>query len=152
MNSPVRVSADEAGNIISQSSNPEYGYIRLVQTKHIIDDNGFLRNREVSALLQGSMEDLQGMKLKAGQEVPGKIIIKESLSPFNFKSAQRDLKVAGATGIQCTLDGNPIYRKTVYSTASNAEDVFVQHDNVEELRAAYNSQEKVSTSDEDFNL
>jgi hypothetical protein len=74
-----------------------------------------------------------------GQELPGKILIKESLEPFSSKNPERDLKVAGDTGIVCRLEGNPIYRRTYYSVSSNAEDTFIQHDNVEELRAAYDA-------------
>ena len=149
MNSNVKVTADEAGNVISQSKNPEYGYVRLVQDKTLIDDTGFLRKKEVSALLQGKMEDLISLNLKAGAELEGKIVIKESLTPFNINNPQADLKVAGSTGIPCTLQGSPIYRETVYSNASNASDTLIKHDNVEELRAAFDAQ-KVTV--EDFNL
>ncbi len=149
---PVRVSADEAGSIISQSSNPEYGYIRVVQEKPV-DKDGFVKFREVSALIQGTIEDLQKLDLKAGDELEGKIIVKESLVPFNMGNPQRDLKVAGTTGIPCTLDGEPIYRKTVYTSAANAEDSYIEHDNIEELRAAYNlSQSSKASIEEDFNL
>jgi hypothetical protein len=47
------------------------------------------------------------------------------------------LKIAGDTGIICSVEGQPIYRKTIYSSASNAEDVLIKHDNVDELRTAF---------------
>jgi len=142
MNSKVKVVANATtGAIVNVSeNNPEYGYIRMEQTKPIVDDNGFLKPRTISTLLQGSVEDLQAMSFFAGQEIEGKIQIKESLEPFSTKSPERDLKKAGATGIVCTQGGSPIYRKTVFDMSGSKTDIFVQHDNVEELRAAYEAQ------------
>ena len=86
------------------------------------------------------------------------ILIKESLIPFNAKNPERDLKIAGDTGIVCRLEGLPIYRKTYYSTKANVDDIFVQHDNKEEIKSAFNGSMK-SNSDalqkaaaEDFDI
>lgn len=145
MNSKVKVVADATGAIVNVSpNNPEYGYVRFEQVKSIIDDNGFLRRRSISTLVHGNVEELQAMNFYSGQELPGAIIIQESLAPFNAKAPQRDLKIAGETGIVCTLDGQPIYRRTMYSAALNAQDTLVKHDNVEQLRNAYAEQTKVS--------
>jgi len=146
MNSKVKVIAiNETGSVINQSTtNPEYGHIRLEQSRTMVDDNGFLRRKVVSTLLHGTMDELQATGFYAGQELPGNIVIKESLEPFNAKNPERDLKIAGETGIICKVGDSPIYRKTVYSSASNAEDTLVQHDNVAELRAAYEMQAKSS--------
>ncbi len=142
MNSKVKVAANATtGAVVNVSeNNPEYGYIRLEQTKAIVDDNGFLKPRTISTLLQGTVEDLQSLSFIAGQEVEGKIQIRESLEAFNQKSPERDLKKAGETGIICTLEGSPIYRKTTYDMSGSKKDTFVQHDNVAELRAAYDAQ------------
>jgi hypothetical protein len=141
MNAKVKVIADANGVVINQSvNNPEYGYVRLEQTRTVIDDNGFLRRKAVSTLIQGEVTVLQASGFYAGQELPGNIIIKESMEPFSKKNPERDHKVAGETGILCTVEGAPIYRKTVYTTASNASDVTIKHDNVDELRAAYATQ------------
>ena len=147
MNSNVKVVANATtGAVVNVSeNNPEYGYIRLEQTKAIVDDNGFLKPRTISTLLQGTVEDLQGLSFFAGQEVDGKIQIKESLEPFSQKAPDRDLKKAGETGIICTQGGAPIYRKTVYDMSGSKKDVFVQHDNVAELRAAYDAQKASGT-------
>jgi adenine specific DNA methylase Mod len=77
------------------------------------------------------------MNFYAGQELPGKIVIQESLEPFNQKNPRKDLKIAGSTGIVCTLNGQPIYRRTIYKQDSFAENKLIQHDNVEQLRNAY---------------
>lgn len=139
MKSKVIIVADATtGAVIHMSANnPEYGYVKLQQVRTLIDDNGFLRRQTLSSLIQAPVGILQEMGYYAGQTLEGNIIIKESLTPFNKKTPERDLKIAGKTGIVCTYEGQPIYRKTVYKTAANAADITIQHDNIEELRTAY---------------
>lgn len=151
MSAKVKVIANENGAVINQSTNnPEYGYVKIVQVRTLFDDNGFLRAKPVNALIQGRVEELELAGFYAGQELPGKICIKESLTPFNEKAPERDLKMAGQTGIVCSFEGQPIYRKTTYSASSNAEDTLVQHDNVDELRAAYETAGKAMKANTDF--
>jgi hypothetical protein len=156
MNSKVKVIADANGVVINQSvNNPDYGYVRLEQTRTLIDDNGFLRRKAISTLIQGEIKVLQLSGFYAGQELPGNILIKESMEPFSKKDPARDQKIAGETGIICSVEGSPIYRKTVYSTAANATDITIQHDNVEELRTAYAAQKVSATAikpSADFNM
>ena len=139
MNSKVKVVADATtGAVINVSqNNPEYGYVRLEQTRIMVDDNGFLKPKTVSTLLQGEVSILNAQGFYAGQELAGTICIIESLEPFNKKNPERDLKIAGETGIICSVGGSPNYRKTLYSVSANAEDTLIKHDNVDELRAAY---------------
>lgn len=145
MNSKVTVVADPTtGAVINKSSNPEYGYVKLAQPRTTIDDNGFLRKTVLTALIQAPVDILQEMGYYAGQQLDGKIIIKESLTPFNKKDPSRDLKVAGRSGIVCTVDGNPIYRKTVFAQSASAMDITIEHDNREELRQAYMSEQSSS--------
>jgi len=133
------------GSVINVSeNNPDYAYVRLEQKRPFIDDNGFLKPRTVSTLIQGNVEDLRDMEFFAGQELEGNIQVKESLEPFSSKYPDRDLKVAGETGIVCTQGGSPIYRKTVYDPTGTKTDQPVQHDNIEELRAAYEAQQAPS--------
>ena len=156
MNSKVIVLADDTtGAVVNVSeNNPDYGYVRVAQVRTVVDDNGFLRRKQITALLPALVEDLQEMRLFAGQQLDGKIVIEESLEPFNTKNPERDLKVAGETGIVCTFEGQPIYRRTKFSFDSNAADVSVKHDNVEELRNAYalqNSKAAIQPN-EDFSI
>ena len=146
MNLKVKVVANATtGAVVNVSeSNPDYGYIRLEQTKAIVDDNGFFKPRTISTLLQGNFNELTGMAFFNGQELPGKIQIKESLEAFNTRNPERDLKKAGDTGIICTQAGAPIYRKTVYDMTGSKADKYEAHDNIEELRAAYESQKATS--------
>ena len=46
--------------------------------------------------------------------LPGKIVVVESLTPFNPENPDRDLKIAGGTGVICRIDDQPIYRQTFY--------------------------------------
>jgi len=149
MNSKVKVTAEEVtGNVVVVSkNNPEWGHIRVEQSRTMIDDNGFARKRNISALIHGTVEDLKSFKWVNGQEVPGKIIAKESLEPFNYNQAERDYKIAGKTGIVCCQDGQPIYRKTFYTLNSSAEDVLVAHNNIEDIRAAYSTSNEEVSSD-----
>jgi hypothetical protein len=141
--SKVKVTADEAGNVIIVSkNNPEWAHIRLEQWRIIVDDNGFARRKPITALLHGKTEDLKSFGWKENQELAGKIIFKESLDPFNVKEPERDYKIAGKTKVICCQDGQPIYRKTFYSLKSNAEDVSVVHTNIEDIRAAYASEKE----------
>lgn len=146
MNSKVKVTADEAGNVIIPSkNNQDWGHIRVEQNRIVIDDRGFGRTRRVSALVQGLISELKSFGWKNGQELDGNIIFKEQLTPFNKKDPNRDYKIAGKTGIVCCIDGEPIYRKTFYSTKANAEDQYIldengqpmTHNNTAEIRAAY---------------
>lgn len=138
MNSKVKVTADEAGNVVIVSkNNPEWAHIRVEQSRVVIDDNGFARKRVISALVHGTVEDLKSFGWAKGSELPGKIIFKENLEPFNVSQPERDYKIAGKTGIVCCQDGQPIYRKTFYTLNNAAEDVAVAHTNIEDIRAAY---------------
>ena len=146
MTSKVKVTADAAGNVVVPSANnSEYGHIRVEQTRVVFDDKGFARRKSISALIPGLIDDLKSLRWKAGQEIEGSIIAKESLTPFNTKEPERDYKVAGETGIVCCIDGQPIYRKTFYVRENNASDVFIldsngtplTHNNGEAIRVAY---------------
>ena len=157
--SKVKVVADATtGSVINLSTNPIYGYVKLEQKRSIVDDNGFLRMKPVSTLLHSTVTELEAAGFYNGQELPGQIVIQERLTPFNEKAPQKDLKVAGSTGIVCTLEGAPIYRRTIYRTDINAQDVTIKHDNVSQLREAYAVQVGKSSAienarpTEDFNI
>ena len=61
MQSKVVVKADETtGSVINVSTkNSLYGFIKVEQVKTIIDDNGFLSAKPISALIIGSLLDLK---------------------------------------------------------------------------------------------
>lgn len=135
MNTKVIVTADENGNVIGISkNNPEFGYIRVEQTAPMVTDKGWLKISKRSSLIKGKVEDLQVLNYSAGQQLVGTIVVKESLQPFNTENPDRDLKVAGDTGVVCRIDDQPIYRQTFYTTNPNAFDELITHDNAEEIR------------------
>jgi hypothetical protein len=135
MNNKVVVTADSLGAVIAISpNNPEYGYIRIEQTSPTIDDKGWLKMQKRSALIKGKIEDLQAVDYQAGQELGGKIVIKESLTPFNENTPERDLKIAGSTGVICRVDDEPIYRQTFFTLNEHAQDELIMHTNSDEIR------------------
>lgn len=130
----VYVTADLLGNVIGQSKNEEYGYIRVEQVVPFINHDGWLKLQKRSALIKGKISDLKSMNFKEGDVLPGKIIVKEQLVPFYPEDPQRNLKMAGSTGIPCTLDDQAIYRETFYTTDESAQDQLIPHNNTEQIR------------------
>jgi len=156
MDSKVRVSANpETGEVITVSQdNPAYGYGRVTQERAIMDENGWLRVRTLSALVPGLVTDLKKLGWVNGQFLPGKIVIREQLTPFNKRNPDKNLKIAGETGIVCKQNDSPIYRNTFYNTNPNAEDKTEFHTNADEIKAAYGTGEHASKDEEvsDFSL
>jgi hypothetical protein len=137
MQNKVQIVPDELGNVIRVSqNNSEFGHVRLQQERVTFGNTGWVNRKTVSTLLHGKVEDLRDMGLHNMKELAGKIVIRESLEPFNSNDPDRDLKIAGDTGIVCCQDGQPIYRKTIFTADTNAEDVLVAHDNGDAIREA----------------
>jgi hypothetical protein len=137
MQSKVNVCADDMGNVIIQSkNNPDYGYVRLQQDRVTFGNNGWVKKSNVSTLLHGKVDDLQSLNFKAGDDIAGKIVIKEQLDPFNNNDPERDYKYAGDTGIVCCVDGQPIYRKAFFTADVTAQDVLLAHTNGQDIKEA----------------
>ena len=137
MQSKVNIIADDMGNVIRQSStSSEYGYVRLQQDRVTFGNGGWVKKSNISTLLHGKLEDLQSIGLESMTSVPGKIIIKEQLTPFSTNDPDRDYKMAGDTGIICCVDGEPIYRKTFYVADATSQDVLVAHNNGDAIKEA----------------
>jgi hypothetical protein len=142
----VKVSADKNGNIVAISeSNPEYGYIRVEQNALEVNGNSWLKIVKRSTLIKGKVTDLVEAGFKSNQELPGKIIVIESFEPFNPENPDRDLKIAGKTGVICRHDDQPIYRQSFYTTNIDAEDQFIAHNNTAEIREVQLAQSAIST-------
>lgn len=123
----VTVASDSLQNVINVSENPEYGFIRVVQKlpKFV---NGWIKFEVRSALIHGTIEDLKMLDYRKDQVLQGKIVVKESLKPFNEKNPDRNLKIAGKTGVILRVDDQPIYRQTFYTTNMDEKDELIQHD------------------------
>jgi hypothetical protein len=143
--SKVTVAADKNGNVIGVSvNNPEYGYIRVEQNATQINDQGWLRNVKRSALIKGRVEDLIACDYVEGDQISGKIVVRESLTPFNPNDPDRDLKLAGETGVICRVDDQPIYRQTFFTSNVNATDDLIMHTNSEEIRSVQTAQKAIT--------
>ncbi len=70
MNSKVTVAGDATTNsvIVVSENNPEFGHVKLEQTRSIIDDNGFLKRKVISTLIHGNVDELRQMNFFIGQE------------------------------------------------------------------------------------
>ena len=130
--------------------NEEYGCIRLEQQRVSFNTQGWVNNKKLSCLIQGKVEDLQSLAFDAETELPGKIVIREQLEPFNGKDPDRDIKIAGDTGIECCRHGQPIYRKPFYVTNADESDIFIAHTNTEDIRNA-NAGSKAEISQSELN-
>lgn len=158
MQNKVQIIPDELGSVIRVSqNNSEFGHVRLQQERVTFGNTGWVNRKTVSTLLHGKVEDLREMGIQNMKELTGKIVIRESLEPFSNTDPDRDLKIAGDTGIICCQDGQPIYRKTMYTADSNAEDVLVAHNNGDAIREANgnnstNTKLKAATVTEAFDV
>lgn len=142
----VVITADQLGSVIGVSANnPEYGYIRVEQTANQISEGGWLKLVKRSALIKGKVNDLKAINYKAGDVIPGNIVVRESLEPFNPANPDRDLKIAGSTGVPCTLDDQPIYRTSYYTNNPHAVDEFITHNNTEDIRNAQAAQKAIGS-------
>lgn len=133
----VTVKANEAGLVVVPSNNnPEFGYIRLEQKDNVIGEGGWLRPVVKSTILKGAVADLKELGFTAGMTLDGKIQIIESTTPTNPNNLAQDAKVAGESKVPCTVDGQQIYRTSIYTLDMEAQDVLVAHDNKDVITAA----------------
>lgn len=151
-NNKVKVTADSDGNVINVSKNPEFGFIRVEQRAAFVNTDGWLRISKRSALIHGKLDDLVEAGFKKDQELPGRIVVKESFDPFDSNNPDRNIKFAGSTGVICRVDDQPIYRQTVYTNDANAQDELIEHTNTEEIREVLEAQramKQLEIDDED---
>jgi hypothetical protein len=141
--SKVTVAPDEQGNAIRVSkNNPEYGHVRIVQNSVQFNAQGWVNKKQLSTLIHGTVEDLNDLEFKANMELDGNIIVREQLTAFNTNDSERDLKIAGETGIVCkgvdqeTGEVKDIYRKSFYDPTGLQKSVSIPHINGDEIREA----------------
>lgn len=135
--SKVTVTAKAGMVVIPSKNSPEWGSVRVEQTRAIVE-NGFAKPRKVSAFIKGKIADLQALYTE-GQTLPGIIAIKESFTPANPKNPDKSLKIAGETGVVCRVGSDAIHLNYEYHTNPEhpkAQDVFIEHTNGEEIKAA----------------
>ncbi len=153
MKSQVTVVADDNGNVIRQSSNPEVAYVRVAQDVVQYGSTGWVNKKTRSALIFGSPDDLKSIGLGKEEFLPGRIVVKESTEPFSETDPDRNIKRAGENGpICCTADGEAIYRTTFYDATGQQQDEFVAHANGAAIREAMSNGASKIAKDEGFDL
>lgn len=148
MQDKVTIEPDESGSIIRISmNNPEFGYVRVTQESVSFTANGWVKKAARGALIHGTVEDLKSIGIAKLKTLPGKIYILESTDPFNTKDPDRDLKIAGDTGVVCCSHGEPIYRKSFYDASGLLDDSLVPHTNGEDIKEAQSTESVANTAD-----
>jgi len=128
METNVIVTGRDGEVVIVSKSNSDIGYIRVIQTRLLINNVGFAKYVSLSALVFGSVNDLTSLGWINGQILPGRIVVKEGIAPFESSRPDKDLKRKSKSGDVCKFNGFPIYRKTMYTTNLNESDVFLTED------------------------
>jgi hypothetical protein len=140
MNNSVKVTANKEGKVFTVNTNADgsvrlgkdgkqYGFIRVESTT--VDFSGALaRVKTQSALKTMSLDDFNKAKdfLTPGRELPGKIVVRESLE--QRPGYQAKMAGSGENAQACTLGGAQIYRATEFTSDLNATDELIKHDNV----------------------
>lgn len=150
MNNSVSIKPSETGSLINvYQSNPSFGYITL-QSSEVTTENGWIREKTRTALLRAEVPMLEKFLAVYGKSgnIPGRIVVREfveSALPENFKARLNKnldyetaiepfIKRAGKDGPPLTCMGERILRFTDYEASSKAEDIRVQHDNMDAIR------------------
>ena len=131
--STVKVVPFKDGSLQMESKkNALKAFFRVEQVSTSIS-NGQINKERRTATVQGLKSQIAEMNIFAGKELAGKIVVTESLTP-SFDG--QEPKIAGETGVVCTLGGAPIYRNTSFGTDLSKADTLIAHDNVAEIKAA----------------
>ena len=147
-NNVVEIVPNDLGAKIRVSANnPEYAHVLLKQQKTVISPNGWVNSKTLHALLHGKVESIRDIGIATLDTLPGQIVVKEQLTPFNVDNPEADYKYAGDSGIVCCQHGEPIYRKCFYDPTMLDTDILVAHTNTEDIR---NAMLPEGTSDEDI--
>lgn len=141
----------ETGKVFTQSLNADntpkldkngkpFGFLRVEQQELSL---GFAYNRGAikkrSALISMTTEawGKSASMIKAGVEIPGKIVRHYSLTPFYV--GQKGMQTAEGKAI--TSGGAPVYRNEFYTESANVEDVKLDgvYDDITEVVGASKS-------------
>ena len=140
---PVCIVANsETKAVVSQSKNPEIGYITLCQMISTISKNNFMELKPRYTTIFSNFQELLEDNYIAGQVLGGNIIVIEQLEPFG--DPKNNIKMGGPEGnkIPCTVNGQLIYSRTQYIIEGDqTTSTIIQHDNVAELRSLYQTAE-----------
>jgi len=146
--SSVTVIANKAGQVISVSpNNPTYGWVAVESVQPTFSE-GFMRLGKRVAFIAGTITDLEGFGFTEGQQLPGKIVVKETLQPINADKPELGIKYPNAAAkeqnLACMVDDEPVYRKSYYTTNEDTADVLVAHTNGDEIREFMKAQQALA--------
>ncbi len=125
----------QTGLVLTANTNKEgWSTVRVEQSTPTMSGRIVNLNNRV-AFITGKTADLEKLGLSANSEfpIPGKLVVKEATTPFY---EGQKAKLVPGTEVVCSVGGQPIYRQTEFSSDVNEADVLVQHDNVEQIKAA----------------
>jgi hypothetical protein len=131
----VTVITDPQGRVVIPTNNPDYGYVKLQQKIKEFDEAGWLQVKTRTTLVKGRLDWLNDLRWTAGMKLPGRLVVRESLEPFNPENAEHEIKYAGDTGVICRVDDQPIYRRSFWDQTGVKQDVLITHTNIDEIRA-----------------
>ena len=145
----VQLKLNDEGNIVNAyEGNPEFGFVVLTSSESVFQ-NGWLQVKERSTILRGQTEMLKG-HFTVGQQLPGRIAVTECLEdnipaqlqiqlqkgiPFEEQIAPY-LKRAGSNDAPVLVqNGKRILRFTEYDATDSVQDIRIQHDNIDAIKA-----------------
>lgn len=138
----VIVVPTENGKHICTAPNSKH-FILLKQTVNDINIDGDPYEHEVFTRIFGDLDYLNSLNWKPNQELPGQLIILESLSPINEEDSDFELKIADSSGVICKIKNQSIFRNILYTLDFSKTHHFLEHDNHEEI---FNAFERIASA------
>lgn len=157
-NSPklkVKVVPDDKGlRVRPYESNPELGFVQVQEVEIANSSLTWKRRRKRTALVKGNVDVLQDWLAEyKGTTLPGKIVIQEYLEEEIPDDLRREffpredapnfddiyesyVKRAGDDGVELMSDDQRIFRFQIYDEFDELEDVFIKHENTDQVRQA----------------
>lgn len=133
-NEVFTLNKNEDGTVKLGKDGKRYGSFRVEQKE--VDLTSAVASVKTRSALKAISEDAFNAAkdiLVEGAELKGKIVARESLVKEQGYTEKRAGQQENAP--VCKLGNQPIYRTTVYTENMTDEDVLIQHDNVEEIKA-----------------
>lgn len=134
---PTVIAHPETGAAITPSTNnPEWGTFRVDSVTPVFS-NGVLNMNKRTAFVRGRIADLEALGLTIGMQLSGKIIRRESFSPFyegqNPKAYPTNTVIDGrdVSGQSVLKNGKETYLESIYTEDPSAKDEWVGDDSLE---------------------
>jgi len=116
----------ETGKVVNPTKNKDISSIRVESVGFGVG-NSFVSRRV--AFINGNTELLESLGLKAGQQLKGKIIVKQRFTPF-FQGQK--CKINPTTGEPVLTNGREVFVQTLFTDNVNAVDE-IETNNVDEI-------------------